>query len=124
MFLRTPRQKKQRDVFQGCIFLCGWRKIYGKEFQLIADEPEASPVDVIAVVDEPNGSSYIPFQLKQLPTRSQNPNINLGILLARLAKDPKLADTLVAVYLNRAFHSKHFLALSFSSFGPTHRRKE
>src|SRR5690349_15072629 len=70
LFLRTPKQKKARDVFQGCIFLCGWRKIYGEEFQLIADEPEASPVDVIGVLDEPTGSRYFPIQLKQLPTRA------------------------------------------------------
>ncbi len=103
LLLRSPKQKKSREVFQACIFLCAVRQASGKPYRLIHEEPENSPVDVVAVIDLPEerASYYYPIQLKELPPRTRNPNIGLDDLLADLATDTSIADSIVAIYLNR-----------------------
>jgi len=105
ILLRGPKQKKSREIFQACIFLCAVRQASGKPYRLIHEEPENSPVDVVAVIDllEERASYYYPIQLKELPPRSRNPNISLDDLLRDLASDTSIADSIVAVYLNREF---------------------
>lgn len=100
--LRTNRLKKERELFQACLFDHGiGSAVLGTEVYLAPSE--AQDFDCVAQYIIGDTQHYVPLQIKELVPEHLNPNSSLQVELEKLEKYVDSHDLVVAIHLNRQF---------------------
>lgn len=100
--LRTNKLKKERELWQACLFAHGiGSSVLCSEVYLALVEDQ--DFDCVAQYIIGDTRYYTPVQIKEFVPEHLNPNGSLQAELEKLAKYVDSCDLVVAIYLNRQF---------------------